>query len=413
MVFVKSIPMPHTTGTQEAQDELDDQLIQQALDPENPLDFSRALEPGEKADDAVNFSDLSDDDLADEEDEGEHGVSHLDARNSLPGTGPINHFDFPQRNERCVDKGFRPGPNGDVLDDLFGDRSSSPAEDGILAEDDGRSNRSAGIIAPFDASEMSRNANGLEFHSFSARLKASEGSDLSSQIKAPIAPVGPKDGSSSKDQRLQEALFAMSGSAIGNVGAMPASQAQDERLAILWPRFERNITPKFMDLLPPKRARYLGKTPLRRPKPVVPTRLNLEVATDQDKSFRLPSMSGRKTQDDGEKNGVVVIQQMSPRRAHQESDDDAESDYGNEPVNDVSWQDLQLICGDWDPETAVDQSSSEVPNIEAAEKDDLFADLPGHLDDQQELPSAKVSFGKLSESACSRLIEEKDRASSE
>ena len=74
--------MPHATGTQEDQALLDDQLIQQTLDNLDGVllpEQDRELDIGDKADDAVDFADLSDDDLADDEDAGHS----LDARSAI------------------------------------------------------------------------------------------------------------------------------------------------------------------------------------------------------------------------------------------------------------------------------------------------------------------------------------------
>lgn len=65
--------MPHAIDQFELQDQADDAEIARLLNDDNPsnntLNFDRDLEVGEKADDAIDFEDISDDDLPEEEDD--------------------------------------------------------------------------------------------------------------------------------------------------------------------------------------------------------------------------------------------------------------------------------------------------------------------------------------------------------
>ena len=59
--------MPHATEPHDVEADRDQALIERVLDPQNTeLDWTRELEPGEKADDAVDFEDIGGDDLADD-----------------------------------------------------------------------------------------------------------------------------------------------------------------------------------------------------------------------------------------------------------------------------------------------------------------------------------------------------------
>ncbi len=65
--------MPHAVPVSDAQEQADNSLISSLLSGTNEgqdnFDFlNRDLVPGEKAQDAVDFEDISDDDLAEEED---------------------------------------------------------------------------------------------------------------------------------------------------------------------------------------------------------------------------------------------------------------------------------------------------------------------------------------------------------
>jgi hypothetical protein len=112
--------MPHAVGDTEIQDEQDDALINKLFnDPTQNFDFlDRDLDVGEKANDAVDFEDIGDDDLAEDEDD-------------------VNGFSTNGRGDdedRDMSGGtFSDIPGGDAdddgFDDLFGDLPSSPTEE--------------------------------------------------------------------------------------------------------------------------------------------------------------------------------------------------------------------------------------------------------------------------------------------
>ena len=385
--------MPHATVAQDAQDDL---LIQQALDPENSFDFTRDLEPGEKADDAVNFSDLSDDDLADDEDGADSEAVHNSVVSGSRGVdASLDDLEYTSHNESLSDQKFEASIHGEVEDDLFGERSSSPIEDRNAAEDSGRLRRPTGTITSLGSSDRSASKNELDVRSLIPEAtKDLEGYDMARQAPLSVVSVGARDGILSKEQQLQQELFAMSGAAYGKMDTVPIIETQDDLLAALWPRFECDTVPKFMDLLPPKKARYIGKTHSRRPKPVQPTKLNLEIAGDQEKTFRFALTSNRKSQANTGRNGIVTIQEGRAEGGREEDSEDVDSDFEHQMVGGVSWQDLQLICGDWDTQTSTDVSSPGLSGLDLADKDDIFVDLVGHFEDQLELPPAKASSAR-------------------
>ena len=391
--------MPHATTVHDAQEEQDDLLIQQALDPENPIDFTRNLEPGEKADDAVNFSDLSDDDLAEEEDDGEDPQQTYAAHS--PGVEePLEDLSEFLEIGRPHDQGHGGIVDGDVLDDLFGERSASPVDNGTAAEDTGHLKRPAGIVTSFDTNAASDPDNGRRTPHFANLPHIHTGGNDAYRALPRSSGAGQKDGALSREQHLQQQLFAMSGAALSRMDVVPVIETQDDLLAALWPRFERDTVPRFMNLLPPKKARYVGKNPLRRPRPVQPTRLNLEIATDQEKSFRLSSGSNKRSQEEIERQGLITIQKAPSEGEYEEDEEDLESDFEHDPVGGVSWQDLQIVCGDWDTQSSTDAASPGPSELAPKEQDDVFSDLLENLDSQLELPAAKVKLPKLIEFNC-------------
>ena len=143
----------------------------------------------------------------------------------------------------------------------------------------------------------------------------------------------------------------------------PPPENPEELLLSLWPKFRRGTILKFIDLLPPKRTRYVAKKPLKRPRPVQPTKVNLELAQDQEKSFRLSSVTSRRIQEDMDRAGVIAITNTTPVERTSDGDEDMESDYEHEPVGGISWQDLQIACEDWDIHTQAECLSRERTNV--------------------------------------------------
>ena len=360
--------MPHAISPHDSQEEQDDLLIQQALDPENPIDFNRELEPGEKADDAIDFGDLSDDDLADDEDQ---IASELPTRHVANIDASFEGLEGFINDEEPPDLTKSDGPIGDDFDDLFGDLPSSPPGDGDRAKNPQPFIESVGMGGAVEFKGESHNGNNENLLE-TPGLEIEGPSELASQsIFRPIN-FNAKDTALSREQQLQERLFAMSGSGFGGVDILPPPpENQEELLKSLWPKFRPDAIPEFMNLLPPKMTHYIGKKPLKRPKPVQPTKLNLELAQDQEKSFRLSSITSRRMQEDIDRAGLIAVGSTTAVKTTSDEDEEIESDYEHEPIGGISWQDLQVACQDWD---IYSQGSNEHEyNVfEDNDQDDLF-----------------------------------------
>lgn len=380
--------MPHAISPRDPQEELDDLLIQQALDPENPIDFNRELEPGEKADDAIDFGDLSDDDLADDEDEGRPQAPTQEISDTDNTFNGLETFI-----EGGPDFTNDEGPIKDEFDDLFGDMPSSPVGDGNEPKQSQLSIESAGLGGASDLEgddpTQDHDRDLLE----APGLGAQGSPELRSQsIFRPVA-FDAKESLISREQRLQEELFAMSRHGMGGSDVLPPPpENREELLLSLWPKFRHGTVLKFIDLLPPKRTRYVARKPLKRPRPVQLTKVNLELAQDQEKSFRLSLVTSRRIQEDMDRAGVIAITNITPVEKTSVGDEDMESDYEHEPVGGISWQDLQIACEDWDIHTQAEYLSRERTNvpehyeynnnvIEDYSQDDLY---------QSDRPPAKV-----------------------
>lgn len=371
--------MPHAISPHDSQEEQDNLLIRQALDPENPFDFDRELEPGEKADDAIDFGDLSDNDLADDEDEGKLLPSRQvdDVHEALGGIEDFLHH------EGAAVMIKSEGPAEDDLDDLFRDIPSSPADDGVEEKPTQICTRDVEMAG---ASELG------EEHS-----QLIDG--LTPEPRAP-GPSGVPSQSSIRPaslQQLQQELFAMSGSGVADI-LPPPPENQEELLMSLWPKFKRGTIPKFMDLLPPKKTSYIGKKPLKQPKPIQPTKLNLELAYDQEKGFKLASVTNRRIQEDTDRANFVSIADTTSVETATAEDEDMDSDLENAPIIGISWQDFQFACGDWDilgePGPVLSEQVDIGSNDEQNQGEPKEHDLYQLLDDQPLKVNLEIpSFG--------------------
>lgn len=158
-----------------------------------------------------------------------------------------------------------------------------------------------------------------------------------------------------------EDLFALN---FGDAGAKPSDANQDpnipppaetlvEAVKQAFPGFEENIALPWNELLRPKQAHWLAKKPPKPPKPLVPTKLSLELDVDQEKLFRI---SGPATSTvyqrikDAEARGLVSLEEAEPlEQADLEVftlDDDDDND--SEPIGGYTLRDIALVCDDWD-----------------------------------------------------------------
>ena len=338
--------MPHATELDDRQDELDDENIRQLINPSNPQEvpdiFSRDLELGEKAADAVDYEDLSDDDLAEDLD-GHDGAQPL----HTPGDAtpvPESGDQVRQTNSASA-VGYSDNLENDGFDDLFGDMPSSPTEKD-REESGGRAvlyEERLGL--PLDVVERQEHTQNLErpFLVQKSRELKEEGN------RSGLHSTSSKEDTISREQQQQQELFAMSRAGLNVTSVPPAPpENQEELLATLWPKFEKGTVPKFIKLLPPKKARYASKAPPRKPKSLNPNKISLELAADQEKAFKLGSLASKKPQDESDHQMIIVMHRTQGPEEHDDEEFEAESDLEQDLPEGLTWQDLQMICEDWD-----------------------------------------------------------------
>ncbi|KAJ5923637.1 transcription initiation factor TFIID [Penicillium verhagenii] len=306
------------------------------------LDFlSRELEVGEKADDAVDYEDFDDDELPEEEEA-------PSARPKPTDTAPDSFADLDADDDAALFGGgddiFGDGDNGaqaqeDNLDDLFGEGPASPPpEDQVdhiqdLFEDEPISAIQPVELPPFPlAPEPQSQAISV--------VDENEFIDDASIISDDMDPT------TLRAWKLQQALFAMSGTGPDHPPAPPENN--EELLHSLFPSFDHNTLPRWLELIPHKKAHFRGKQPLKPPKPVLPTKVNIELAPDQERVFRTGQPSKRGL--DQESLGIVFITESTQEEEEENKED---LDMGDGEADETlpggyTMLDLRIICADWD-----------------------------------------------------------------
>ncbi|KAI9846871.1 MAG: hypothetical protein M1837_003483 [Sclerophora amabilis] len=363
--------MPHSTNSQEDADQREiDRLLQGDQSDPGKLDFTIPdLEPGEKANDAVDYEDIEDDDLADDlADDVDGGPVRPVAVNGPWENEDVGHavedLDEMMRDETMQDSQIGLTQDDGDFDDLFGDLPSSETGD----VDTGNGSRGQD-----DKDEPMS----LDFEADQHTLDSSE--------TLPISQTSQDNVSVS-----QEGLFGM-GRFPGNdqvnaltssgFGMLPAPpENREEALRVMWPRFRQDEIPNFMELLPPKKSHYVGKTPLKVPKTVQPSKLNLELSPDQERSFKTigPTATNKRVLAfEAEQKGIVLISE--DESGSKTSDEELEFDFGedDEVFGGVTWNDLEVLCADWDTKLLEEPSDAEETGLDQIASNDDDDELFG------------------------------------
>lgn len=141
-----------------------------------------------------------------------------------------------------------------------------------------------------------------------------------------------------------------------------------------WPTFEEHGLLNWNQLLPPKKAYFIPKEPAKPPKEVNPTKASLDLAPDQEKSFRSAGTATgdkRKRIHEAELKGLVAIVEES-------SDEGEAADEFNylpidptEQVGGITIRDLEIICADF--ESRINPEIAE-PQIQVEPEDEEMDD---------------------------------------
>lgn len=355
--------MPHATNNPEADvpdEDGFDNLMSQLNNLQGPeLDFlSRDLETGEKADDAVDYEDIDDDDLPEEEEVSVPARQQVpDAvTDTLPDAGDdIGLFEAGE--DLFGDGDGAPQGQEDNLDDLFGEDAASPptavGETHGLFEDDEPSLTNQPVDLPPFPPATEQQSKTLQ-------------DDIDEMIDDASVVSEEMDPETLRDWKLQQSLFAMAGSRPGEVPAPPENH--EELLHSLFPKFDRNTLPRWLDIIPHKKAVFVGKKPIKVPKPVLPTKVNIELEPDHERVFKStqPPKSGF-----NHNPCLVQIEET----AEEEDEEDEEDEMGDGDTDEllpggINMQDLRVICADWEVKDDIVPEQSPEPQTNAMEDDD-------------------------------------------
>ena len=350
--------------------------------PAPSFDFlSRDLETGDKADDAVDYADFDfdDDDLPEEEVATTRPApqTHADPlADPLTGDDDTALADEPDKGlfegeeDLFGDGGEEPQqPHGDELDDLFGEGPSSPGRDQAdptrdLFFDDGHAPEPTEpqVVKPEPETEPIPQPIEMEEEAVPEHEPTAETEE-------------DMDPATLRAWKLQQALFAMSAHDAEQPPAPPENV--EDLLHSLFPDFNRKELPRFLELIPHKKAFFVGKQPLKPPKPVLPTKINLDLTQDQERSFKTGGQSYKRPLEPDNGGFVPVIE--SPKDQEDSKSDFAHDDDDHEILpGGVTLQDLHVICADWDAQS--DPSAMDI-DVEEPKPDSVPAPEVGDEDD--------------------------------
>ncbi|KAH8427848.1 DUF3591 domain-containing protein [Aspergillus melleus] len=350
--------MPHATetGAADAEDADFENVMRQMNGPLEggmSLDFlNRDLEPGEKADDAIDYEDFDDDDLPEEEERAqrmaENGVADTDdldkdlfeAEDDDLFGGPAD--DEPLQQDQPQE------PAADEFDDLFGDGPSSPGPDQVDSTRDLFFEEEEGEQPP-PAPPVATETPTAE----PERMDVEEDVEEAMQDPGVMSPTGEDmDPAALRAWKLQQALFAMSNVGPDNPPAPPENV--EELLQSLFPGFDRKTLPRFLELIPHKKAFFLGKQPPKPPKPVLPTKLNVELAQDQERSFRSGGQVFKRSLE-SDHLGITTIAEVAQEEEEEEAGEEEireefeqDTDMEEALPGGITLHDLRVVSTDWD-----------------------------------------------------------------
>ena len=148
-----------------------------------------------------------------------------------------------------------------------------------------------------------------------------------------------------------------------------ASQELDEQFWDLmkqeFPRYSQDKTPYWSELLPYRRLQWVGKTPLRPPKTVRPTKISLELDTDDKAVFNSAAHLQRRTSTT--EDGVVHIEVSQDVKEEDVGDDILLTD--DEEIGGFTMEDLAYLCTDIEVLSPISDSESTSEHVRGHQQD--------------------------------------------
>ncbi|KAJ4417690.1 hypothetical protein N0V85_001733 [Neurospora sp. IMI 360204] len=119
----------------------------------------------------------------------------------------------------------------------------------------------------------------------------------------------------------------------------------------LFPGFEENAILHWNELLKPKNATWISRKPPRAPKPLIPSKLSLELDADQEKQFRIPGpATGSVWQriKEAEAKGLFCLEEPEPLEQTDLEVFSLDDETDSERIGGYTLQDIATICQDWE-----------------------------------------------------------------
>ncbi|KAL2142728.1 hypothetical protein VTI28DRAFT_816 [Corynascus sepedonium] len=131
----------------------------------------------------------------------------------------------------------------------------------------------------------------------------------------------------------------------------PPAESLTEAVKQAFPGFKENTVLPWNEILRPKQAHWISKKPAKPPKPLVPTKLSLDLEADQEKLFRISGPAQTTVYQrirDAEARGLVCLEEPEPLEQADLEVFHLEDDSDSEVVGGYTLRDIALVCDDWD-----------------------------------------------------------------
>ncbi|KAF2859618.1 hypothetical protein K470DRAFT_218613 [Piedraia hortae CBS 480.64] len=317
------------------------------------------IDQTEKAENAVDYEDFSDDDLPEEQvatqplEEAHPAVNGAtqQSEEALPDTA--ENVD----DDHAFDALFGEGEAADDLNDLFGE---GPEPEQTLAPvavptlslprlSPQPAPKRTGLILPDKSAPASRPPRPPPLQTRPEAVPANRHRSVGDLEKALR-----EEGVSEKDIRMHVMqLKLMEAARRRRDNRHEAQDMEDEEqakalemLRPLFPRYDEDHNPRFTEIFPPRRVPYRGKAPLRPPRPLQVIKPSLDVQADQERSFN--SYPGSKhALEIGRIQDIVIFSDTTDAVEEQGSDIEMENVDEGKPLAGLTMEDFSLICESW------------------------------------------------------------------
>ncbi|EXJ91395.1 hypothetical protein A1O1_04507 [Capronia coronata CBS 617.96] len=297
---------------------------------------SRELEAGEKAEDAVDYEDIGDDESLPEEEPTQAPQETRDVQDARTESPSV----------------LLPGIEDSALDDFDDDDLFGP---------------SSPILTAHEPQPAVASKKPLDKPTRDADQESDLASEHGDDAHQDISMLQPElDEVEDAEYRTQLALFAQSGR-----GLMPTTEQEniEQWLKLEFPSFKRDETPFFNKLFPPRPHKWPAKTPPKPPKPVRPTKVTLDLEQEQKTSFN----SAAGVAAPGTAADIVSTEEPTVVNEVAESVDESDLD---EPLpGNLTLSDLEFMCADFDTLSSAAHSEDDVVEVHPRvvdSDDDMF-----------------------------------------